>query len=222
MAIPPAPGAQRAAPAQRPRRVVALRQDGVAGPSWLLGREPVTCGRSGGELRFPEDPAVSPLHARLEPRPDALHAVDLGSLNGTFVRLTAPRALSPGDEIRLGRQLLRVEPIPERAPVSGGRPWGTIDPGYRARLVQLLEGGGTGEVFPLLPGENVIGRETSRVGFPADRFVSARHARIEVGASGVVIADLGSANGTFVRITGPEPLGLGSELLVGRQLLRLE
>ena len=35
-------------------------------------------------------------------------------------------------------------------------PWGAADPGYRARLVQLLEGGGLGEVIPLRAGANAV------------------------------------------------------------------
>ena len=52
-----------------------------------------------------------------------------------------------------------------RPSVSGapGTPWGSADPGYRARLIQLLEGGGTGEVIPLRAGANAIGRETGEV-----------------------------------------------------------
>ncbi|HVI94093.1 MAG TPA: FHA domain-containing protein, partial [Anaeromyxobacter sp.] len=94
--------------------------------------------------------------------------------------------------------------------------------GARLRLVQLLEGGGAGEAFLLPPGEHGIGREAGDVTFPGDRYVSARHARIAVAADGAVLSDVGSSNGTFVRITAPTELGPGDEVLIGGQLLRVD
>jgi pSer/pThr/pTyr-binding forkhead associated (FHA) protein len=73
-----------------------------------------------------------------------------------------------------------------------------------------------------VPGENQIGRETGQVTFPADRYVSARHARIAVGDFGLTLTDLGSSNGTFVRLVGPTALHGGDQLLIGGQLLRLD
>jgi len=219
----PVPETARAtASAKRAFRLVPLRHDGVPGPIVPLGPEGATCGRLRGLLRFEEDATVSPDHARFTYRGDALLVEDLGSLNGTFLRLRKPRPLLAGDEIRLGRQLLRVELMPRPADGPAAKPWGSPDAGYRARLTQLLDGGGTGETFPLLAGENTIGREVAMVCFPGDRFVSARHARIEVAPSSMTLEDVGSSNGTFVRIQAPEPLGAGDQVLIGMQLLRVE
>jgi len=116
-----------------------------------------------------------------------------------------------------------VEPLPRPAPGEGEeRAWGPPDPGCRLRLAQLLEGGGLGEIHPLREGENVIGREAGDVVFPADRYVSARHARIDLKGEAVTITDLGSSNGTFRRIAGPTALTPGDQLLIGAQLLKLE
>ena len=112
--------------------------------------------------------------------------------------------------------------MPRRADAALTRPWGALDPGHRVRLVQLLEGGGTGEVFPLRYGENVIGRDVGQVAFPFDRHVSARHARLDVNAHAVLLVDVGSSNGTFVRITAPAPLTAGDQVLIGMQLVRVE
>jgi pSer/pThr/pTyr-binding forkhead associated (FHA) protein len=38
----------------------------------------------------------------------------------------------------------------------------------------------------------------------------------------VTVLDLGSSNGTFVKISGPVELAQGDQLLVGSQLLRVE
>ncbi|HEX7488656.1 MAG TPA: FHA domain-containing protein, partial [Anaeromyxobacteraceae bacterium] len=129
-----------------------IRHDGQASAPQGVGVGGVVCGRTAGELRFEQDLAVSPRHARFTARPGGLEVEDLGSLNGTFVRVRGARPLVAGDEVRLGRQLLRLEPMPRRVDTGLTRPWGSVDPGHRVRLVQLLEGGGTGEIFPLRDG----------------------------------------------------------------------
>mgnify|MGYP003463414586 CR=1 FL=1 len=55
------------------------------------------------------DLSVSGSHARLTLAGGMLRVEDLGSSNGTFVRLTGPTPLKHGDHIRLGDQLLRIE-----------------------------------------------------------------------------------------------------------------
>jgi pSer/pThr/pTyr-binding forkhead associated (FHA) protein len=209
----------------RPRfRLAARRSDGGPAAAFPLERDEVLCGRTEGEVRLADDPTVSPRHARFTQVAGVLHVEDLGSVNGTFVRLREPRRIQVGDELRVGRQLLRLEPLPRPAHADdrGVRAWGTRDAGCRFRLSQLLEGGGLGEVFPLRDGANEIGREAGEVTFPSDRYVSARHARIEVGPDGLTVADAGSANGTFVRIAGRTDLEPGDQLLVGAQLLCVE
>jgi pSer/pThr/pTyr-binding forkhead associated (FHA) protein len=88
--------------------------------------------------------------------------------------------------------------------------------------MQLLDGGGSGEVFLLRRGDNAIGREAGQVCFPSDRYVSARHARVDISETGMVLTDLGSSNGTFVRIPGPEQVVSGDQVLIGMRLLRIE
>lgn len=212
----------RPAATRRVLRLVPMRQDGLASGPHALSPDGTVCGRAHGQLRFSDDMTVSPEHARFSLRPEGWFVEDLGSLNGTFVRLRAPRPLVGGDEIRLGRQVLRVDPIPRLSDPLGARPWGSPDPGYRARLTQLLQGGGGGESFPLLEGENVIGRESGQVCFLHDRYVSARHARIDITPAGMTICDLGSSNGTFLRITRPTLIGAGDHVLIGMQLLKVE
>ena len=72
--------------------------------------------------------------------------------------------------------------------------------------------------FPLLPGENVVGRDPGAAVAIDAPIVSRRHARITVSSAAVTIEDLGSKNGTFVRgarITAPVPLQDGDEVRVG-------
>ena len=60
----------------------------------------------------PRDLEISRKHARVVQRGGYYWIEDLGSSNGTFVnglRIFSPQVLQPGDEIRLGQTVLRVE-----------------------------------------------------------------------------------------------------------------
>jgi pSer/pThr/pTyr-binding forkhead associated (FHA) protein len=204
-------------------RLASVRTDGAPGPVYPVDAPEVLCGRVEGDIRIADDGTVSPRHARFTLEGDRLTVEDLGTVNGTFIRIRAPHRLAVGEEIRLGRQLLRVEPRPRPPDTTGGtRAWGAPDPGFRLRLTQLLDGGGLGEIHPLREGENVVGREAGEVVFPGDRYVSARHAQIEVAGEILTLSDLGSSNGTFRRIAGPTVITPGDQLLVGAQLLKVE
>jgi pSer/pThr/pTyr-binding forkhead associated (FHA) protein len=61
------------------------------------------------------------------------------------------------------------------------------------------------------------------VNFLDDPFISGRHAQITMNADGqVTLTDLGSKNGTFVRINDELALEHGDHVFLGQQLLRVE
>jgi DNA-binding winged helix-turn-helix (wHTH) protein len=75
-----------------------------------------------------------------------------------------------------------------------------------------------GRRFPLPDGESLLGRAQDSAIVLEFPDVSRRHARIVVSASEVLLEDLGSRNGTFVRqrrITAPCSLRDGDELGIG-------
>ncbi len=205
-------------------RLVGIEADGSDGAVWPIDDAEAFAGRTAGPVVLADDEYVSPRHCRFFFQGSRFHVQDLESTNGVYRRVRGAAALQPGDQLRLGRQLLRIEPMEPAPPlgVEGTRVWGSPDPGYRARLIQILEGGGQGEVFPLAAGDNLIGREQGNVTFPGDRFVSGRHAVISVASEGVRIRDLGSSNGTFVKLNQPTALDPGDALLLGGRLLRVE
>jgi DNA-binding winged helix-turn-helix (wHTH) protein len=72
--------------------------------------------------------------------------------------------------------------------------------------------------FILAPGENIIGRGGDAAVRIASERASRHHARILVSASGAIIEDLGSTNGTIVggeRLDGRRPLQDGDEIVIG-------
>ena len=71
----------------------------------------LTIGREGCDLNFEQDRFISRNHARIEFREDSVLLRDLDSRNGTYFRLKEAVPLSHGDQIFIGRQLLRVELI---------------------------------------------------------------------------------------------------------------
>ena len=207
----------------RPKVVFrVVRADGGPETSVSMHGEVLHCGRA-ADIAFPDDPFVAQVQARFFFAGNRLAVEDLGGGNGVFIRLREERELSVGAEVRLGRQRLVLEAIPAPAPGPAGElAWGSPDPVYSLRLVQLLEGGGRGSAFPLKPGENLVGRETGDVTFHTDGFVSGRHAVVVVTGDQAAIRDVGSSNGTFARLSAPAYLAQGDQLLIGRELLRIE
>lgn len=83
-------------------------------PELILGRDPA-CDRQ------IDAPGVSRRHARLYQQAGGCWLEDLGSTNGTFVngqRLSAPRLLQSGDEIRLGQNVVLQFILPPKVSVS--------------------------------------------------------------------------------------------------------
>jgi hypothetical protein len=178
---------------------------------------------SAGDLRLAEDPYVAPVQVRFFYSGGRLAVEDAGGGNGVFARLKTERELPVGGELRLGRQRLLLEAVaPAGAGEDGTVAWGSPDPGYRLRIVQLVDGGIRGAAFPLREGDNLLGRETGDIVFPADGFVSGRHAVLKARGDRLVVRDVGSSNGTFLRLTNAVFVDSGDQFLVGRELVRVE
>jgi len=98
-----------------PQFRLVVKAGAAAGRVFELNREVVIIGRSQQCDLVVEEPELSRQHARFVRQGGGYLLEDLGSTNGTFVngvRLTAPRRLQPGDEIRLGPKTVMVyEPV---------------------------------------------------------------------------------------------------------------
>lgn len=207
----------------RPRvSLRVVRADG--GPEAVLQMkgDVLTCGQK-ADLSLPDDPFVAPLQARFFFSGGRLAIEDVGGGNGVFVRLRTDREVPVGGELRVGRQRLVVESVPAVSPGAGGAlVWGSPDAGYKVRLIQMLEGGVRGAAFPLKSGDNALGRELGDITFPSDGFVSGRHALLQVTGDRLIVRDVGSSNGTFLRLQAPSFVDNADQFLIGRQLVRVE
>jgi len=97
---------------------------------------------------------------------------------------------------------------------SCGRPAGTPAPLHS--LVYRAEDGR--ETIVPIRGEDVTIGKTGDCDLPLphDGYASRRHARVYETADGVFVEDLGSANGTFLRVSTPQKLEPGDEIIVGK------
>ncbi len=217
-------------PGQQPARLVVVGRDGVEGQSFPILGDHLSLGRTHGEVVFPDDAFMSPAHARVERVGDGFVLVDTGSINGIFLRINGVSAVYPGDLFMIGHQLLRLdtvsEAVTEQAPdAEGTRLFGTpLKPAW-GKLVLVGRGGVAGDQYYLRRAKVVLGRESGDVVFPADPFASREHAQLRLEIKGstmaVYLEDLGSANGTYIRVRGSCPLRPRDTFRIGDQILRL-
>jgi pSer/pThr/pTyr-binding forkhead associated (FHA) protein len=212
-----------------PFHLVLERGDGKEGSRLQFIASETTIGSADASLPFPEDPWLAPLHATFSLRDGHLFVRDEGSTGGTYLRL---RGLSvpirPGDAFALGDRLLRFGgPLPAPSPPApdGTRRLGSPRPAALAVLLEeRLAGGVSGRVW-LRSGPSVtLGRAGCAVNLGDDPFLSQAHAEVLLEGDGTArLRDLGSANGTFVRIPARAERELrdGDLVRVGRQVLRV-
>ena len=210
--------------------LVAILKDGSDGRAYPITDDPTDVGRTEGHILLSDDPYLSPRHVRLVPRAEGLLVRDLDSINGVYVRLREPVELNDGDMVLLGQQLLRFEVLPETelplgpAMHRGVLVFGTPEVARLARLVQYTTEGVGRDVHYVYRDETVVGREQGDVVCTDDPFMSRRHAAIALDRSQqrFVLRDLGSSNGTAIRIRGERLLRAGDQFRIGRHLFRYD
>ncbi len=202
-------------------QLTLIRPDGTEGGSHPLHQGENLVGRGQGHL-FDADPYLSPRHAEFVLTEGGLEVRDLRSLNGVFVKLTQEELLESGDTFRIGQELLRFDVISPPAPLEDGTEIiGTPNPGYWGRLSVIVGRDVDGPAFPLFDETIVLGRERGDILFPEDGYVSGTHAQITLREGRVCLTDLGSSNGTFLRVREARPVPTGALLLMGQQLFRV-
>ena len=214
-------------------KLTLIRGDGEDGVSFTLAGIEHQAGRGDVPISFPDDPFLSPTHANFIYRAEQaqLTVRDEGSLNGVFVRLAGASELALGATILVGEQVLTITQAsqPDDAPDLEGTYFSASMPrSATLEIRQALRGGQPGWVFRPRGEVVTIGREGNEINFPEDPFISGHHAEVRLSGgaaspgSGLVVTDLGSRNGTFIRVNGERVLKHGDYVFLGQQLLRVE
>jgi len=209
-------------------RVVVLDESGAVRQTYPVTKAEMSLGRGESDVRFPDDPFLSPLHARIVVRDGATYVRDLGSCNRTWVFITEPFTLADDDCVLLGSQILHFRQLGTPAPVlldaDGTRRLGSATPGADvAALAQLRADGSVRDVHHLSLGRSLmIGRDTGDWLFPYDLTMSGRHAEIREEAGRFVIRDVGSRNGVAIAVRGERRIAPGQRVLAGDVMLRVE
>jgi pSer/pThr/pTyr-binding forkhead associated (FHA) protein len=210
--MPPATLARRAV-------LVLINPDGSEGATFALQGEKTVVGRDTG-APFTGDVFLSPLHATFSFKGDKLFVVDNGSLNGVYLKLErqVPVSLEDGSIFRIGQEILKFELLPAPKEVNGVELMGSPNPGYIGRVCVVIGPSTVGDAYAILADGMHIGRERGDVTFPDDGYVSGLHCRIHREGGQVVLTDVGSSNGTFLRIRGEREVRNSELLLMGQQL----
>lgn len=221
----PAASRASAAPAQQVRFELRVLRSLVGGPDKYAPPGDKAIMGSKGAISLVGEDFCHPEEAVFVFRDDKLWLEDLDGGNGVFLRIRTPVELEIGDEFVVGDQLLRVE----KNPVADDGP--DPDPTYfysspkwpsSFRVVQVFEGGASGACVVARGNTLQIGSAVGDLVFPDDPLVAEQHCIVEEQAGAVVLTDLGSRTGVFVRIRGEHELTQDDELLVGRTRLLVE
>lgn len=214
---------------QSKARLVLILEDGTDGAVLELLSTLTIIGREGVDLPFPHDDFLARKHAEFYFEEGALWLRPLESTNGVFVQVHQEVELESGDIFRIGQQLLSFEMLSvvvaelEEEPRGQAIPLGSpIPEGAWGRLGQLIAPDTLGSVYLLGGTEVYLGRERGDITFPGDGFVSGLHAQITQRGGHCFLKDLGSSNGTYLRLTGPAQVQKGTLVLAGQQLFRVE
>ncbi len=203
--------------------LTALRADGSEAGSFTLPEASGTVGRESGGI-FAGDSFLSPKHAAFRSANGRVTIRDEGSLNGIYKKLSrdAPIELRENDMFRIGQEIIVFEPIAHAPPSPDGvERLGSPSKGYVGRIALVIGRDVTGNAFPIPESGVHLGRERGDILFPEDGYVSGLHCRLSWENGKLMLIDVGSSNGTFIRLREETELKTGDVLLMGQQLFRV-
>lgn len=209
-------------------KLVAINRNGNDGEIFYINETTFDIGRSQGQIQFPHDPYLSDRHCRYILNNGKWFLQDLQSLNGIYHRLQEPYEVRNGDQFLVGSQILFFELLNETeknmspAVEHGVLFLGSILKVPWARLRQVSMAGVTRDIYFLYRSKIIIGRETADILFPDDEFMSRQHLAFTLTGDRATVHDLGSSNGTYVRIRELYEIKPTDVIRIGEQLLRFE
>jgi hypothetical protein len=185
----------------------------------------VILGRENAGVLLAGERFCRPREAVIRFKDGALSLEDMEGGSGVFLRIRTPVELEINDEFIVGDQLVRIceNPIPDVGP-GPGPTYFYSSPTWLSsfRLVQIYEGEREGACVVAQGTTVVVGRSVADLVFANDPLVAEQHCIIEEQAGTIVLTDLESRTGVFVRVKGEHALAHGDEILVGRTRLRID
>jgi pSer/pThr/pTyr-binding forkhead associated (FHA) protein/thioredoxin reductase/ferredoxin len=188
--------------------LVRVTAGGVEEDEFALNMNGVTTiGRKFCDIVFPDDANLSERHASVSHGPDGFFLRDDGSQTGVFLRATEgkPMEVVHGDLLRLGRQFL------------------VFRFGDGHSFVHYNQAGKQSGTFSLTPEKTIVlGREAPDITLdPKDMTLSRRHLSISLKEGKVLVKDLKSVNGTYLKVRNAVRIDPGEMFRVGGQAFRL-
>ena len=186
-------------------QLVNLLPDGSPGTSYPLKAETTNIGRKADGIAF-DDPYMADQHAAIAKQDGGYVLSDTGQGSGVWMRVRSDgRKLMAGDQLWLGAQFLR-------AVEETGR-WGIEHYNRKGEYQNVYWVGDKGAI---------VGRAGDVSLDAQDRSLSRNHAQFSVDGNVLQVKDLGSTNGTYVKLTAPAPLANGDEFRLATRHLRFE
>ncbi len=133
---------------------------------------------------------------------------------------TVPSPIAPSSSGAIGAAAPQPAPMPTQREVGAvasaraGASYGT--------LVAIMKDGSDGRAYPVVDDPTDIGRTEGHIILGDDPYLSPRHVRLVPRPDGLLVRDLDSVNGAYVRLRDPVELHDGDLVLLGQQLLRFE
>jgi hypothetical protein len=218
-----------AASVERFARLTLVKGHTQFGTQWRLQAGETVIGRTSGMVLFPDDSYLAARHCRVEFRGEDLWLVPEDEANGVYLRIRQPENLAFGGDFVIGVQRMRLigpaelpRAVNGPAPGDDTRLLGTEVPVDSFAVKRVFQDPNLAEVYFRPQRVLSIGRARCDVNFPDDPFLSGRHAQLTRTTTGATLEDLGSRNGTFIRVVGDRKLGHGDVIMLGEQVLRVE
>lgn len=205
-------------------RLVLINPDGTEGGTVEIPTSEVAVGRDAGGF-FGQDFYLSPRHAVFKSSGQDVKVSDEDSLNGVFVKIipNEPCEIKSGNIFRVGQELILFEAIDKGSTTPDGtEKMGSPVEGLWGRLSLIVGKSRLGNAFPVGGDGVILGRERGNILFPDDGYVSGIHARVHKDGNKYFVTDLGSSNGSYVKVAGSTALKAGDFLLMGAQLFRID
>ena len=202
-----------------------VHKDGSGGAEYPVQSELAVGLSKEGKLLVSQDfHSLASVCARVFVQDKALFVeAQRAAVEGVFLRVASAYVLEQQDIFFAGEQIFHYEEKPcdkSEAAVSSTDP-ADIEPAVTAELVRTdAKGNPTGK-YPLNAPEVRFGRTRGTHVFSDDNLMSRAHFRILERGEDFVLEDVGSRNGTFVKVRGKTPISSGCSLLIAGQLLKV-